>query len=73
MGGSAVRLLHTADVHLGARDLAFGEAAHRMREARRGFLRDLPELAAATRLWRDFFESPEDVYREGYKLIRTLA
>jgi D-psicose/D-tagatose/L-ribulose 3-epimerase len=30
----------------------------------------LPDLAAATRVWRDFFSSPEDVYTEGYKLIR---
>jgi D-psicose/D-tagatose/L-ribulose 3-epimerase len=30
----------------------------------------LPDLAAATRVWRDFFSSPEEVYTEGYKLIR---
>ncbi|MBL9115658.1 MAG: sugar phosphate isomerase/epimerase [Verrucomicrobiaceae bacterium] len=30
----------------------------------------LPDLAAATRVWRDFFSSPEEVYSEGYKLIR---
>lgn len=30
----------------------------------------LPDLAAATRVWRDFFPSPEQVYREGYALIR---
>ena len=34
------------------------------------FGRGLPELAAATRVWRDFAESPEAVYREGYKTIR---
>jgi D-psicose/D-tagatose/L-ribulose 3-epimerase len=34
----------------------------------------LPDLAAATRVWRDFFSSPEEVYTEGYKLIKgTLA
>jgi len=34
------------------------------------FGRGLPELAAATRVWRDFSENPEAVYREGYKTIR---
>lgn len=33
------------------------------------FGRGLPELAAATRVWRDFFESPEAVYREGFTHI----
>ena len=34
----------------------------------------LPDLAAATRVWRDFFSSPEEVYTEGYQLIKsTLA
>jgi D-psicose/D-tagatose/L-ribulose 3-epimerase len=34
------------------------------------FGRALPPLAAATRVWRDFFPTPTEVYREGYKLIR---
>ncbi|MEM8915327.1 MAG: sugar phosphate isomerase/epimerase [Pseudomonadota bacterium] len=34
------------------------------------FGRGLPELAAATRVWRDFAESPEAYYRDGYKNIR---
>lgn len=34
------------------------------------FGRGLPELAAATRVWRDFAESPEAVYREGHAFIR---
>jgi D-psicose/D-tagatose/L-ribulose 3-epimerase len=34
------------------------------------FGRAVPELAAATRAWRDFFASPEEVYTEGYALIR---
>jgi D-psicose/D-tagatose/L-ribulose 3-epimerase len=34
------------------------------------FGRGLPELAAATRVWRDFAESPEAVYRDGYRHIR---
>lgn len=31
-----------------------------------GFGRGLPDLAAATKLWRDFAESPEVIYRDGY-------
>jgi D-psicose/D-tagatose/L-ribulose 3-epimerase len=34
------------------------------------FGRGLPDLAAATRVWRDFAEAPEAVYREGYRFIR---
>lgn len=34
------------------------------------FGKALPELAAATRVWRDFFSSPEEVYTEGYAYIR---
>ncbi len=34
------------------------------------FGRSLPELAAATRVWRDLSESPEAVYREGIETIR---
>ena len=34
------------------------------------FGRGLPELAAATRVWRDFAESPEAVYKEGFQTIR---
>jgi D-psicose/D-tagatose/L-ribulose 3-epimerase len=30
----------------------------------------LPDLAAATRVWRDFFSSPEEVYTEGIALIQ---
>jgi D-psicose/D-tagatose/L-ribulose 3-epimerase len=33
------------------------------------FGRGLPDLAAATKVWRDFAESPEAVYREGYANI----
>ena len=35
------------------------------------FGRGLPELAAATRVWRDFAESPEAIYREGFACIRN--
>lgn len=34
------------------------------------FGRGVPDLAAATRVWRDFFASEEEVYGEGYRLIR---
>ncbi|MGB3901231.1 MAG: sugar phosphate isomerase/epimerase [Mesorhizobium sp.] len=33
------------------------------------FGRSLKELAAATKVWRDFSETPEAVYRDGYKHI----
>ena len=33
------------------------------------FGRGLPDLAAATKVWRDFAETPEAVYREGYAHI----
>lgn len=33
------------------------------------FGRGLPDLAAATKVWRDFAESSEAVYREGYRHI----
>lgn len=35
------------------------------------FGRGLPDLAAATKVWRDFAESPEAVYRDGYAHIAT--
>ena len=34
------------------------------------FGRGLPELAAATRVWRDFAENTEVYYRDGYRCIR---
>ena len=34
------------------------------------FGRALPALAAATRVWRDFFPSQEYVYKQGIKHIR---
>ncbi|MGR3679781.1 MAG: hypothetical protein ACU0AZ_17590 [Paracoccaceae bacterium] len=34
------------------------------------FGRGLPDLAAATKVWSDFAESPEAVYRDGYRHIR---
>jgi len=35
------------------------------------FGRSLKDLAAATKVWRDFSETPEAVYREGYEHIRN--
>lgn len=35
------------------------------------FGRAMPALAAATRVWRDFFPTRESVYREGYKNMKT--
>tara|TARA_B100000676_G_C17937471_1_gene764451 strand:+ start:70 stop:918 length:849 start_codon:yes stop_codon:yes gene_type:complete len=34
------------------------------------FGRALPDLAAATRVWRDFFPTKEEVYEEGFKFIK---
>jgi len=34
------------------------------------FGRALPDLAAATRVWRDFFPTAEEVYTEGLKFIK---
>ncbi len=34
------------------------------------FGRGLPDLAAATKVWRDFAESPEAVYRDGFAFVR---
>ena len=36
------------------------------------FSRVLPELAAATRVWRDLSPSPEDVYEGGLRFIKTM-
>jgi D-psicose/D-tagatose/L-ribulose 3-epimerase len=36
------------------------------------FSRVLPELAAATRVWRDFFPSQEDVYENGLKFVKKM-
>lgn len=40
------------------------------------FGRALPDLAAATRVWRDFFADPQEVYTEGLRFVKqqwTLA
>jgi D-psicose/D-tagatose/L-ribulose 3-epimerase len=34
------------------------------------FGRGLKELAAATKVWRDFFPDPKQVYEEGFVVIR---
>jgi D-psicose/D-tagatose/L-ribulose 3-epimerase len=33
----------------------------------------IPALAKATCVWRDFFPNPEEVYTEGFKLIKTMT
>jgi D-psicose/D-tagatose/L-ribulose 3-epimerase len=35
------------------------------------FGRALPALAAATRVWRDLFPSPQEVYTQGYSFMRS--
>ncbi|MGL4550937.1 MAG: sugar phosphate isomerase/epimerase family protein [Gemmataceae bacterium] len=35
------------------------------------FGRALPDLAAATKVWRDLFPNPEEVYTKGLELIKT--
>jgi D-psicose/D-tagatose/L-ribulose 3-epimerase len=35
------------------------------------FGRGLKDLAAATKVWRDFAESPEAVYKEGFAHIKN--
>lgn len=36
------------------------------------FGRSLPSLAAATRVWRDFFPSPDHVWQNGIKFMKTM-
>jgi D-psicose/D-tagatose/L-ribulose 3-epimerase len=36
------------------------------------FGRALPSLAAATRVWRDFFPSPDHVWQHGIKFMKTM-
>ena len=36
------------------------------------FGRALPDLAAATRVWRDFFPNPEEVYVDGLEFIKQM-
>ena len=35
------------------------------------FGRSLKDLAAATKVWRDLSETPEAVYRDGYRHIKS--
>jgi len=34
------------------------------------FGRALPDLAAATKVWRDFFKNQQEVYTEGLRFVR---
>ena len=76
---------HLTHVHISENDRGvpgFGhakirEAIHALRALNydgwltiEAFGRGLPELAAATRVWRDLAASPEEVYTEGFRYIR---
>jgi D-psicose/D-tagatose/L-ribulose 3-epimerase len=37
------------------------------------FGRALPDLAAATKVWRDLFPSPEDVYTKGLAFMKARS
>ena len=74
MGEPGCRLIHTADLHLGARSLLFADAAEQVREARRHFVRQLPELARrhgahGVLIAGDLFDAPAAVREEG-KYVR---
>jgi len=68
-------LRHIAHVHISENDrgvpgrgnIPWAETFAAMIES---FGRGLPALSAATKVWRDFAESPEAVYRDGYAHIR---
>lgn len=77
MAEGAVRLIHTADIHLGARTLQFGAAAAEVREARRNFVRRLPELARRHEadgvvIAGDLFDSPSVVREEAKYVTECL-
>jgi D-psicose/D-tagatose/L-ribulose 3-epimerase len=36
------------------------------------FGRAMPEIAAATRVWRDFYQSPDEACVEGYKFLKKM-
>lgn len=75
-----IRHIHISENDRGTPGKGHAEIVETIRTAKeRGFSewltieafgRALPDLAAATRVWRDFFPSQEEVYTEGYKLIR---
>jgi D-psicose/D-tagatose/L-ribulose 3-epimerase len=78
-------LRHVAHIHISENDrgvpgrghVAWAETFAAIRESGydgwltiEAFGRGLPDLAAATKIWRDLSESPEAVYRDGYAHIR---
>lgn len=82
---AAFRSGHLAHVHISENDRGTPGRGHApLRETIRllkelgydgwltieAFGRAVPEIAAATRVWRDFFPDPEQVYTEGFQLIR---
>jgi len=73
----SVRLLHTADVHLGAPEHLFGDSGARIREARRRFIRELPQLASREEatgvvIAGDLFDAPEAAATEGKYVAEAL-
>lgn len=85
VGVIAPNLAHISHVHLSENDRgtpgkghipwvptlrAFKEGGYRGWFVIEAFGRALPALAAATRVWRDFFPSREEVYRFGHDFLR---
>ncbi len=76
----AIRHIHISENDRGTPGKGHAKITETIRMAKRlgynewltieAFGRALPDLAAATRVWRDFFPSQEEVYTEGYRLIR---
>lgn len=82
---TAMRKAHVSHVHISENDRGTpGQGHAKIAETIRllkangydgwltieAFGKSLPELAAATRIWRDFFASPEALYTEGYAYIK---
>ena len=82
--GTAWEKGHVNHVHISENDRGTPGSGHaRIRETIRAlkavdydgwltieaFGKALPELAAATRVWRDFFSDPREVYTQGYRYI----
>ena len=57
----------------GSKGIGFATASRLVAEGCNVVLaaRSQDELAAATRVWRDFSEGPEAVYKEGFQTIRN--
>lgn len=86
VGAISTNMRHIAHVHLSENDRGTPGRGHvdwpgTFRALKHGgydgwltieaFGRALPELAAATRVWRDFFPAPDEVWRDGIQHIRA--